>query len=206
MSRPARNEQLLLLATLGVVFGDIGTSPLYALRECFHGSHGVPPTPPNVLGVLSLVFWALVLVISVKYVTIVMRADNRGEGGTIALMALLPQHYRGPRARGALLALGLLGTALLYGDGMITPAITVLGAVEGLNVVTPLFTPYVVPLSLVILLLLFLVQSRGTESVGAVFGPVMAVWFVTIALLGAAKLWHAPSVLAAINPAHGARF
>ena len=196
----------VILAALGVVFGDIGTSPLYALRECFHGLHAVPPTHANVLGVLSLVFWALVVVISIKYLAFVMRADNRGEGGTFALMALIPAHYRGPRIQALLLGLGLFGASLLYGDGIITPAITVLGAVEGLSLVTPLFTPYVVPIALVILLGLFLVQSRGTAAVGAMFGPVMLAWFVTIGLLGLATLWRAPFVLTAVNPVHAIRF
>jgi len=200
------NPRRLVLAALGVVFGDIGTSPLYALRECFHGPHAVPTTHANVLGVLSLVFWALFVVISVKYLAFVMRADNRGEGGTFALMALIPAHYRGPRSQAFLIGLGLFGASLLYGDGVITPAITVLGAVEGLNVATPLFTPYVVPISLAILLALFLVQSRGTAAVGAMFGPVMLLWFVTIAALGLAEVWNAPSVLVAFNPLHAVRF
>ena len=196
----------LTLAALGVVFGDIGTSPLYALRECFHGPHAVPATHDNVLGVLSLVFWALFVVISIKYLAFVMRADNRGEGGTFALMALIPAHYRGPRSQALLIGLGLFGASLLYGDGIITPAITVLGAVEGLNVATPLFTPYVVPISLAILLGLFLVQSRGTAAVGAMFGPVMLVWFAAIAALGVRAVWSAPSVLVAFNPMHAVRF
>jgi KUP system potassium uptake protein len=195
----------LVLAALGVVFGDIGTSPLYALRECF-GPHGVRPDPANVLGVLSLVFWALVIVISIKYLAFVMRADNRGEGGTLALMALIPSHYRGPASRSLLLGLGLFGTSMLYGDGMITPAITVLGAVEGLSEATPIFTPYVVPLTIVVLFGLFVVQSRGTAAVGRMFGPVMVVWFVVIGALGLHELLHRPSVLFAINPIHAARF
>jgi KUP system potassium uptake protein len=203
---PAGPSNRLILAALGVVFGDIGTSPLYAFRECFHGPHGVAATPVNVLGVLSLVFWALVLVISVKYVAFVMRADNRGEGGTLALMALVPGHYRGPVVRSVLIALGLVGTSLLYGDGMITPAITVLGAVEGLDIVTPLFAPYIVPLSLVILFALFMLQSRGTAAVGAMFGPIMLVWFVTIGTLGAVALADQPLVLRAVNPVYAARF
>jgi KUP system potassium uptake protein len=196
----------LVLSALGVVFGDIGTSPLYSFRECFHGQHGVTPTAENVLGVLSLVFWALIVVISIKYVLFVMRADNRGEGGTLALMALIPGHYRGPRVQAMLIGLGLLGTALLYGDGMITPAITVLSAVEGLNVLTPFFTPYIVPLSLVILFGLFLVQSKGTAAVGAMFGPVMLAWFATIAALGLMHIPDRPIVLTAVNPLHAARF
>ncbi len=195
----------LVLAALGVVFGDIGTSPLYSLKECF-GHQGVHPTPANVLGVLSLVFWVLIVVISIKYLGFVMRADNRGEGGTLALMALIPGHYRGPISRGLLLSLGLFGTSMLYGDGMITPAITVLGAVEGLSEATPVFTPYIVPLSLVVLFGLFIVQSRGTAAVGKMFGPVMVVWFVTIGLLGLRGLAREPQILQAINPIHAARF
>jgi KUP system potassium uptake protein len=195
----------LVLAALGVVFGDIGTSPLYSLKECF-GHQGVQPTPANVLGVLSLVFWVLIVVISIKYLGFVMRADNRGEGGTLALMALIPGHYRGPTSRGLLLTLGLFGTSMLYGDGMITPAITVLGAVEGLSEATPVFTPYVVPLSLVVLFGLFIVQSRGTAAVGKMFGPVMVAWFVTIGLLGLLGLVRQPQILQAISPVHAVRF
>ena len=203
---PGPRQNRLIIAALGVVFGDIGTSPLYALRECFHGAHGVAPDHGNVLGVLSLVFWALVIVISIKYQAFVMRADNRGEGGTLALMALIPAHYRTPRVRALLLGLGLFGASLLYGDGMITPAITVLGAIEGLEVATPFFTPYVVPISLVVLLALFLLQSRGTAAVGALFGPVMLVWFGSIGILGASRLVQDPFVLAAVNPIHAVRF
>jgi KUP system potassium uptake protein len=196
----------LSLAALGVVFGDIGTSPLYALRECFFGEHGVAPTHGNVLGVLSLIFWALVLVISVKYVLYVMRADNQGEGGILALMALIPPTYRGPQSRGVLLALGLFGSALLYGDGIITPAVSVLGAVEGLGTSSAALTPWVVPLSVVILAALFLVQYRGTARVGAMFGPVMVVWFLTIGAIGVAWIGSSPQVLAAMNPVHGVQF
>ncbi len=196
----------LTLAALGVVFGDIGTSPLYALRESFYGPHAVPVTAENVFGVLSLIFWALALVISIKYVTYVMRADNQGEGGILALMALVPSDYRGPNSRGVLIGLGLFGAALLYGDGMITPAITVLSAIEGLNVATPLFEPYVVPMTVAVLVGLFLVQYRGTARVGAVFGPVMVVWFVVIAALGVRALAGEPSVLGAINPWHAVQF
>jgi KUP system potassium uptake protein len=204
-STPA-SRTALTLGALGVVFGDIGTSPLYALRECFYGQHGVEATHGNVLGVLSLIFWALVLVISIKYVLYVMHADNQGEGGILALMALIPATYRGPQSRGLLLALGLFGSALLYGDGVITPAITVLGAVEGLSTATTTLTPYIVPLSVVILAGLFLVQYRGTASIGAMFGPVMVVWFVTIGLLGVTRIVESPQVLAAMNPVHAVRF
>jgi KUP system potassium uptake protein len=197
----------LTLGALGIVYGDIGTSPLYALRECFHGEHAVPPTHDNVLGVLSLVFWALIIIISIKYLVFVMRADNRGEGGILALMALVPPKFREPRGgHWVLVALGLFGAALLYGDGIITPAISVLSAVEGLEVATPFFNPYVVPITLFILLVLFAIQRRGTAGIGALFGPVMILWFGTLAVLGVSWIAQAPSVLAAIHPGHALRF
>jgi KUP system potassium uptake protein len=206
MAHPTTSRAALTLAALGVVYGDIGTSPLYALRECFYGPHAVAATPANVMGVLSLIFWALVLVISIKYVSYVLRADNRGEGGILALMALIPPTYRGPQSRGVLLALGLFGTALLYGDGVITPAISVLGAVEGLSTLTPALTPYVVPLSVLILAGLFVVQFSGTARVGAMFGPVIIVWFVTIGSMGLHWILQSPSVLWAMNPAYAVEF
>jgi KUP system potassium uptake protein len=194
---------LLCVASLGIVYGDIGTSPLYALRECFHGQHAVPPTPANVLGVLSLIFWSLLLIISVKYLILILRADNRGEGGILALATLVSDVAR----RGKyLFLLGLFGAALLYADGMITPAISVLGAVEGLHVATPLFDPYVVPIAIGILIALFLFQSRGTTGVGRVFGPVTILWFVAISVLGLHQIVRAPEVLSAINPFHGFEF
>ncbi|MBI3981779.1 MAG: potassium transporter Kup [Gemmatimonadetes bacterium] len=197
----------LTVAALGVVYGDIGTSPLYALRECFYGSHAVPPTPENVLGVLSLIFWSLVIVISIKYLVFVLRADNRGEGGILALMALIGTDGQSNRGRRWLvIMLGLFGAALLYGDGMITPVISVLGAVEGLEVATPLFRPYIVPITIAILTGLFLFQKRGTSGVGAVFGPVVLVWFATIAVLGLKEIARQPSVLAALYPAYGVAF
>ena len=203
----------LTLTALGVVYGDTGTSPLYAMRECFFGSHPVPATHENVLGVLSLIIYALVLVISVKYVAIVMRADNQGEGGILALTALVPG-LRGDRGassrlaagRPILIALGIFGTALLYGDGMITPAISVLSAVEGMEVVTPLFRPYVVPLTVVILVALFVIQKYGTHRVGGLFGPIVIVWFVTIASLGIAWIVREPVVLGAFDPRHAITF
>jgi KUP system potassium uptake protein len=198
---------LLTLGAIGVVYGDIGTSPLYALRECFHGIHGVPPTPDNVLGVLSLIFWSLTLIISIKYILFVMRADNNGEGGILALLALVAQSPGANRkSRAMLVALGLFGAALLYGDGMITPAISVLGAVEGLQVATHIFEPYIVPITLVILVSLFLIQSRGTAQVGLLFGPVMVVWFLTIAVLGLRWVGREPTVLTAFNPFHAYTF
>ena len=193
----------LVVAALGVVFGDIGTSPLYALRECFAGSHAIPVTPANVFGVVSLIFWSLVITVSVKYLLFVMRADNGGEGGILALVALV----RGAaNTRMVLISIGLFGAALLYGDGMITPAISVLSAVEGLSVATHAFERYVVPITVVILVGLFWVQHRGTAGVGAVFGPIMILWFVAIAGLGLRAIAGYPHVLAAINPLHAVRF
>src|SRR6185369_6850443 len=160
----------LTLLALGIVYGDIGTSPLYALRECFGGAHPVPPTHDNVLGILSLIFWVLVLVVTVKYQVYVLRADNHGEGGILALMALVRHAVTGAGLK-VLVALGLFGAALLYGDGIITPAISVLSAVEGLEVTTSVFHPYVVPITIAILVGLFLVQTRGTGGIGKVFGP-----------------------------------
>jgi KUP system potassium uptake protein len=196
----------LSLGALGVVYGDIGTSPLYALRESLEG-HGLAPNPTNVLGVLSLIFWSLILVITIKYLIFVMRADNDGEGGILALTALLiPSRLKRGGGRWLLISLGLFGTALLYGDGIITPAISVLGAVEGLKIVTTGFEPFIVPITIIILILLFMIQPRGTGAVGRLFGPVMIVWFVTLAVLG---IWHIvlePSVLAALSPLYAINF
>jgi KUP system potassium uptake protein len=200
-----RKRRLIILcvASLGIVYGDIGTSPLYALRECFYGQHSVPPTSANVLGVLSLILWSLLLIISVKYLILILRADNRGEGGILALATLVSDVAR----RGKyLFLLGLFGAALLYADGMITPAISVLSAVEGLHIATPLFDPYVVPVAVIILIGLFLFQSRGTTGVGKVFGPITILWFVAISVLGFHQILRAPGVLAAINPWHGVEF
>ena len=201
-----RHLLLLALGALGVVYGDIGTSPLYAFRESFHASHGIAIAPANILGVLSLIFWSLIVIISIKYLVFVMRADNNGEGGILALTALIGAKSRVMLAgtqRWTLVMLGLFGTALLYGDGMITPAISVLSAVEGLEIVTPFFNPYVVPITVVILVGLFMFQSRGTERVGKVFGPLMVVWFVVLALLGLSWIVRQPSVLVAVNPWYG---
>jgi KUP system potassium uptake protein len=190
----------LSLGALGVVYGDIGTSPLYALKECFmeHHGHQILPTHDNVLGVLSLITWSLILVISVKYLIFVLRADNRGEGGILALMSLVKPRASG--RRGLLVALGLFGSALLYGDGMITPAITMLSAFEGVRVVTPVLDPWVVPLTVVALIALFSVQKFGTARVGTLFGPLMLVWFAVLSALGVYNLVHTPQVLAAVNP------
>ena len=198
---------ILTIGANGVVYGDIGTSPLYALRECFHGAHAIDPSRDNVLGVLSLIFWALTLLISIKYLVFVMRANNKGEGGVLALIALVSQHPSAKRrSRVLFIALGLFGSALLYGDGMITPAISVLGAVEGLNIVTHLFEPYIVPVTVVILLGLFLLQSRGTKTVGTLFGPIMVIWFITIAVMGIPWIARAPEVFKAFNPVLGLEF
>lgn len=195
------------LAALGIVFGDIGTSPLYAFRESFHESHGIPFTDANILGVLSLIFWALTIVICIKYLIFILRADNQGEGGILALTALVTPRRTGRRPRGRVLILmGLFGTALLYGDGVITPAISVLSAVEGLAIVTPVFRPYVVPVTIVILLVLFALQRRGTERIAKLFGPVTLLWFTTMGALGAAQVVRVPRVLTAINPLYGADF
>jgi KUP system potassium uptake protein len=196
----------LTLTALGVVFGDIGTSPLYAFRECFHGTHALKPTPENVLGILSLICWALIVVVSIKYLVFILRADNRGEGGILALTALVvPLRAAAGRYR-VLLLLGLFGAALLYGDGIITPAISVLSAIEGLEVATPFFTPYVIPITIGVLVVLFVFQHRGTGSVGKIFGPVIVLWFVVIAALGAWQLVAMPGVLAAVNPVYALRF
>jgi len=197
----------LSLAALGVVYGDIGTSPIYALRESLHGTHGVQVSPENVLGVLSLIFWSLILVISVKYLGFIMRADNRGEGGIIALTALvMPPAGEAEGGRRVLVLAGLFGAALLYGDSMITPAISVLSAVEGLEVATPFFSPYVIPITVVILIGLFSLQRRGTASVGSLFGPIMLVWFATLAVLGAVHITDNLGVVAALDPRRGIDF
>jgi KUP system potassium uptake protein len=194
------------LGALGVVYGDIGTSPLYALKECFDGSHAIPVTPENVLGVLSLVVWALTFVVTFKYLSFVMRADNRGEGGILALMALVGGTGGRRALRSALLLAGLFGAALLYGDGVITPAISVLAAVEGLAVAAPALGGLVVPMSVAILVALFVFQRGGTARVGAVFGPIMLLWFACIFLIGIHGLLRDPSVLRAVWPGYGVSF
>lgn len=198
----------LTLAALGVVYGDIGTSPLYSLKEVFGGAHHpVPITTENVLGVLSLFFWSLVVVVTVKYVSFIMRANNRGEGGVIALMTLaLQRGAPGTWQQKVLIMLGLFGAALFYGDGVITPAISVLSAVEGLEIVTPRFKPYVLPMSVLILVGLFLFQRKGTAHVGALFGPIMVVWFAILAVLGIFPIMHNPTVLLAIDPLYAVHF
>jgi KUP system potassium uptake protein len=198
----------LAVAALGIVFGDIGTSPLYALHECMTTGHGAQPTPANIMGVLSLIFWSLTMVVTVKYLTFILRADNHGEGGIFALLALIPERLRVTRVgrMGWASVLVIVGAALLYGDGMITPAISVLSAVEGLEIATPALKPLVVPLACVVLAGIFALQRRGTGAIGDLFGPVMLVWFVVLAFLGLRQLVANPSVLLAINPVFAVRF
>lgn len=197
-----------MLTALGVVYGDIGTSPLYSIKECFSPLYGIEPTRSNVFGILSLIVWTLTLVITGKYVSFVLRADNRGEGGTFALLALIfprgtPQSF----AKGGIfVALALFGTALLYGDGIITPAMTVLGAMEGLEVAFPTFSHFIVPLAMIILTMLFFIQRMGTDLIGKAFGPIMLVWFLVIAGLGLSEIVRSPWVLAALNPIYAAHF
>jgi len=198
----------LSLAALGVVFGDIGTSPIYAIRECFHGEYGIAVSNANVLGILSLMFWALVMIVGFKYMIFVFRADNRGEGGIIALTALIHGQRAASRRRHHLgaVALGLFAACLLYGDGMITPAISVLSAVEGIGIITSVFDPYVIPLTIVILCGLFLLQRHGTARVGGLFGPVILIWLCFLALTGAFQIARTPQVLLAVFPWHAIRF
>jgi KUP system potassium uptake protein len=209
-ARPAVRGRtgVLALGALGVVFGDIGTSPLYTLRECTTVQHGVAPAPADILGVLSLVFWSLTMVVTVKYLTFVMRADNQGEGGILALLALVPERMRTARSGkiGWAAVLVIVGAALLYGDGMITPAISVLSAMEGLRVAAPALGPLVIPLTCGVLVGLFAMQRRGTGKVGALFGPVMVVWFLTVGALGLYHVTRNPAVLAALSPLHAIRF
>jgi KUP system potassium uptake protein len=198
---------LLALGALGVVFGDIGTSPLYALKECFSGAHGAPLTPANLMGVLSLLFWALALVVSAKYVAFVMRADNDGEGGILALLALVQRlTAERPRLSHALAIVGVFGATLFYGDAIITPAISVLSAVEGVGVLAPALSHYVVPVTVGVLTGLFLIQRHGTARVGALFGPLTLLWFLTLGTLGAVGVAGNPAVLAALNPLYGIAF
>jgi KUP system potassium uptake protein len=204
-----RGKRLLLLSlvALGVVYGDISTSPLYAIRECFFGEYGIEPSRANILGVLSLVLWAIILVVTIKYIVFIMRADNRGEGGVLALTALVVSKKGSGRSGTKLfLAIGLFGAALLYGDGMITPSISVMSAVEGLKVATPFFEPYVIPITIAILAGIFILQRRGTHGLGVVFGPITMIWLLVIALLGIRGIIREPAVLAAVNPVHAVVF
>jgi KUP system potassium uptake protein len=197
---------VLTLGAIGVVYGDIGTSPLYAFREVF-ASGNVPVTTNNILGVLSLFFWTLALVVSIKYVLLIMRADNQGEGGLMALLTLASHSVQNkPKIRRILMTLGVFGVALFFGDGVITPAVSVLSAVEGLETVTPAAKPYILPISLAVLLLLFLVQKRGTDLLGKFFGPIMVVWFLAIGLMGLLPIFHHPEVLKSVSPYYAVQF
>ncbi|HJV87937.1 MAG TPA: potassium transporter Kup [Noviherbaspirillum sp.] len=197
----------LILAAIGVVYGDIGTSPLYTMKEVFSAEHGLPLNPENVLGVVSLIFWALAIIVSLKYVTLVLRADNRGEGGIMALVALaLSSVTTRSRWYAPLVLVGLVGASLFFGDGVITPAISVLSAIEGLEVATPAFKPYVVPLTVAVLVGLYALQSRGTADIGKWFGPILLTWFLALAAMGVVNIVESPRVLAALNPLHAFRF
>src|SRR4029077_7396561 len=192
---------------LGVGYGDLGTSPLYAAKETFSPQHGIPLTPDNILGGVSAIFWSLMIIVSLKYVTLVLRANNRGEGGIMALLALATSSVRDrPRLRNALLAVGVFGAALFYGDAVLTPAISVLSAVEGLEVGTDALKPYVVPLSAGILIALFAIQRYGTGIVGLFFGPVCVLWFVSPRAIGVRQIGKAPEILKAPDPMHALRF
>jgi len=204
-----KKKLLLALGALGVVYGDIGTSPLYTVKECFHGSHAMTMTPDNILGVMSLIFWSLTMVVSVKYVMFILRADNHGEGGIYALAALFLSKGResvSPRRVNQLGLLAIFGAALLCGEGLITPVISVLSAMEGLNVATTAAQPFVLPISCGVLLGLFLVQSQGTERIGKIFGPIMIFWFIALALLGLMEVMRVPGILAAVDPRHAVNF
>ena len=209
MASPSSRNNLaaLTLLAIGIVYGDIGTSPLYTMKEVFSPEHGLPLNPPNVLGVVSLIFWALAIIVSLKYVTLVLRADNRGEGGIMALVALaLSSVTTKSRWYAPLVLVGLTGASLFFGDGVITPAISVLSAIEGLEVATPAFKPYVVPLTVTVLVALYALQSKGTAGIGKWFGPIVLVWFFTLAAMGIVNIVQAPAILAALNPLHAFRF
>ncbi|MEN3292247.1 MAG: system potassium uptake protein, partial [Burkholderiales bacterium] len=208
-SSPGKRSRLvaLTIAAVGVVYGDIGTSPLYTMKEVFSKEHGVPLDEPNVLGVVSLIFWGLTLIVSLKYVTLVLRANNRGEGGIMALLALaLSSVTQKSRWYYTVMLIGLTGASLFYGDSVITPAISVLSAIEGLEVATPAFRTYVVPLTVAVLVALYMLQHHGTAGIGKWFGPVMLAWFATLAVLGAVNIAQNPEVLAALNPWRGLHF
>ncbi len=197
----------LTLAALGVVYGDIGTSPLYTVKEVFAPATGIALTSGNIIGAVSAIFWALMLVVTLKYVLLILRADNNGEGGGLALTALAANAVRSkPILRGALLILGVFGATLFYGDSVITPAISVMGALEGLEVLTPELKPYVLPLSIFVLILLFIVQRRGTEAVGKFFGPIIGIWFLVLGITGVLQILEAPAILAALNPLFAIHF
>ena len=191
----------LSLAALGVVYGDIGTSPLYTMKEIFSNPHHpVPILPDNILGILSLIFWSLIVVVSIKYVALILRADNKGEGGIMALMALVIGRGMNEKKTRVVTLLGLFGAALFYGDGAITPAISVLSAVEGLEVATPAFKSFIIPITLVILIALFVSQRAGTARIGSLFGPITVLWFLVLAILGILNIAESPGVLKAVWP------
>jgi len=197
----------LVVGAIGVVYGDIGTSPLYTLRQCFTGAHHLDLTAANIMGILSIIFWSLVIVVTLKYVALIMRADNRGEGGILALTALVSRVLESqPKRRWWFVGIGIFGAAMFYGDGMITPAISVLGAVEGLDIITMHLHPFIDPIAIVIIVALFSIQRSGTARVGMFFGPIMCVWFATLAILGIVHVVAEPRVLAAVNPGHAIAF
>ncbi|MDP1660158.1 MAG: KUP/HAK/KT family potassium transporter, partial [Methylotenera sp.] len=211
MSSPTGSKtklSALTLAALGVVFGDIGTSPLYTIKEVFSvGTHPVPLTEANMYGILSLIVWALIMVVSVKYVAFIMRADNRGEGGIMALLALASHNAAdNPKKQHTIMLLGILGACMFYADGMITPAISVLSAVEGLELAAPILHPMILPITLLVLFFLFWAQSKGTALVGAFFGPIMLLWFGTLGVLGIQSIMQNPSILHALNPIYAFQF
>ena len=198
---------VLMLAAIGVVFGDIGTSPLYALKECFDAEHGIAFSPEALYGVISMMIWALILVVTFKYVLFVMRADNKGEGGVLSLMALALRSVKsGTKEYFVLMILGMLGACMLIGESVITPAISVLSAVEGIEIAAPALHKFIIPISLVILVALFLIQKQGTAAVGKLFGPVTLAWFLTLAVLGIINIGDAPQIIEAFNPAYAVRF
>ncbi len=196
----------LVVGSIGIVFGDIGTSPIYAFRETFVGHHRLDPDPAHIYGVLSLIFWSMMIVVSIKYVSIIMRADNKGEGGSLALLALINRKTAGAKWTAPIVLLGVFATALFYGDSMITPAMSVLSASEGLTEVSPAFAPFVLPFAIILLLLLFFIQSRGTAKVGALFGPIMVTYFAVIAALGTVQIVQHPIIFTALSPHYAAMF
>lgn len=205
--QPKPGTTVTLVGTLGIVFGDIGTSPLYAMRVAFSGPHAIAPSEPNILGVLSLIFWSLVVIVCLKYAVIMLQVDNRGEGGIVALLSLASRTaIDSPRRRQAIVSIGLIGTALFYGDGVLAPAVAVTSAVEGLTVAAPKLNEFVVLMALAVLILLFLLQPKGTGRIGRLFGPIMLLWFSCLGILGAHSILATPRILEAVNPWHGARF
>lgn len=203
-SQPKKSSvAALTVAAIGIIYGDIGTSPLYTLQTVFEKEHGLALNPENLFGVISLIFGGLTIIVALKYITLILRANNRGEGGIMALMALaLTSVTKGSRWHLPLMIMGLFGAALFYGDSVITPAISVLSAIEGLEVAAPLLKPYVVPLTVLVLIVLYSVQSRGTGGIGRWFGPIMVAWFLVLAVMGVINIMKAPQIFSAINPWH----